>query len=152
MKKAYSIVACEFEGGRSFLGRLPHRRDLITAIEDFCVGHSIRTGVFSIIGSVTSATLGSYDQNQQVYVTFKREGPLEIIHCTGNISLKESKVAIHAHGVFSDMEGETVGGHVFSDTTVYAGEIFVRELLGRPLAREYDTDTGLLLWKTEPTT
>jgi len=149
MKKADAITAWEFEGGRCFLGRLPHRKDLIAAIEDFCMGHSIQMGVFSIIGSVTAATLGSYDQNQQVYVTFKKDEALEIIHCTGNISLKNGKVAVHAHGLFADMQGETIGGHVFSDTSVYAGEIFLRELLGRPLAREYDTDTGLFLWEAE---
>ncbi|MDY6952041.1 MAG: DUF296 domain-containing protein, partial [Thermodesulfobacteriota bacterium] len=73
-----------------------------------------------------------------------------IIHCTGNISLKDGKAAVHAHGVFADMQGKTVGGHLFSDTTLYAGEIFVRELLGRPLERAYDGQTGLFLWKAEP--
>ncbi|MDY6950952.1 MAG: PPC domain-containing DNA-binding protein, partial [Thermodesulfobacteriota bacterium] len=117
MKKADAITAWEFEGGRCLLGRLPHGKDLIASVEGFCVGHAIRTGVFSIIGSVTAATLGSYDQNQQVYVTFRREEALEIIHCTGNISLKDGKAAVHAHGVFADMQGKTVGGHLFSDTT-----------------------------------
>jgi hypothetical protein len=149
MKRRNPIVNWEFEGGRSFLGRLPHQGDLITAIEGLCADRSIRTGVFSIIGSVTSATLGSYDQRQQVYVTFKKEEALEIVYCTGNISLNDGKVSVHAHGVFADIQGETVGGHVFSDTIVYAGEVFLKELLGRPLERGYDTETGLFLWRTK---
>jgi len=129
------------------LGRLPHGKDFVMAIEDFCAENAIPVGVFSAIGAVMSATLGSYDQNQQVYVTFKKEEPLEIVHCTGNVSLKDGKVAVHAHGVFADVKGQTTGGHIFSETVVYAGEIYIQELLGKPLEREYDERTGLLLWR-----
>jgi len=142
-----TITDATFERGRSILGRLPHGKDLLKTIEEFCVQNSIQTGVFSIIGSVMSATLGSYDQNQQVYVTFKKEEPLEIVNCTGNVSLKDGKVAVHAHAVLADMNGQTIGGHIFSETIVYAAEIYLRELLGKPLEREYDSITGLSLWK-----
>lgn len=147
MEDINHIAASGFKAGRCILGRLPYRKDLIGAVEDFSADHSIRTAVFSIIGSVTSATLGSYDQNQQVYVTFKKEEPLEIAHCTGNVSLKNGKPTVHAHGVFADINGQTVGGHIFSETMVYAGEIYIQELVGRPLAREYDEGTGLFLWR-----
>ncbi len=142
-----TITHSVFERGRSILGRLPHGKDLLKTIEEFCAQNSIQTGVFSIIGSVMSATLGSYDQNQQVYVTFKKEEPLEIVHCTGNVSLKDGKVAVHAHAVLADIDGQTIGGHIFSETVVYAGEIYIQELLGKPLEREYDDTTGLPLWR-----
>ena len=141
------ISASEFDSGRCLLGRLPHQKDLVTAVEAFCVDHGLQMAVFSIIGAVTSATLGSYDQKQQVYVTFKKDEPLEIVHCTGNVSLKDSKPTVHAHGVFADINGKALGGHIFSETVIYAGEIYIRELLGTPMAREYDEQTGLLLWK-----
>ena len=141
-------ISCStFETGRCMLGRLPYGRDFVKTMEDFCVQNSIQTGVFSVIGAVMSVTLGSYDQNQQVYVTFKKEEPLEIVHCTGNVSLKDGKVAVHAHAVFADMNGRTIGGHIFSETVAYAGEIYIQELLGKPLEREYDDTTGLSLWK-----
>lgn len=142
------MIACSmFEAGRCILGRLPHGKDLIRTLEGFCVQNSIQTAVFSVIGAVTSATLGSYDQNQQVYVTYKKEEPLEIVNCTGNVSLKDGKVAVHAHAVLADMDGQTIGGHVFSDTVIYAGEMYIRELLGTPPEREYDETTGLPLWR-----
>ena len=141
------ITMSEFKAGRLLLGRLPYRNDLIAALEGFCADHSIQTAIFSIIGSVTSATLGSYDQNQQVYVTFNKVEALEIVHCAGNVSLRNGKPAVHAHAVFADINGHTLGGHIFSETIVYAGEIYVQELLGQPLSREYDKDTGLFLWR-----
>jgi len=142
-----TISHATFETERCILGRLPHGKDLLKTIEEFCAQNSIQTGVFSIIGSVMSATLGSYDQNQQVYVTFKKEEPLEIVHCTGNVSLKDGKIAVHAHAVLADIDGQAVGGHIFSETVVYAGEIYIQELLGKPLEREYDDTTGLPLWR-----
>jgi hypothetical protein len=30
---------------------------------------------------------------------------------------------------------------------IYAGEIYIRELLGAPVTREYDEETGLFLWE-----
>ncbi len=147
MEDTDRITMSEFKAGRLLLGRLPYRNDLIAALEGFCADHSIQTAIFSIIGSVTSATLGSYDQNQQVYVTFNKVEPLEIVHCTGNVSLRNGKPAVHAHAIFADINGHTLGGHIFSETIVYAGEIYVQELLGQPLSREYDKDTGLFLWR-----
>ena len=141
------ITCAGFDKGRCFLGKLTYGKDFVETLENFCVQESIQTGVFSAIGAVMSVTLGSYDQNQQVYVTYKKMEPLEIVHCTGNISLKDGRISVHAHAVLADINGQTIGGHIFSETVVYAGEIYVQELLGMPLKRKYDDTTGLSLWK-----
>ena len=137
----------EFQQGRLFVGRLPQGIDLINSIEEFCKKALIQMAAFSVIGAVSSATIGAYDQKQQVYVTFKEEAPLEIVSCTGNVSLKEGKPFIHAHILLADEQGKTTGGHLFSETIIYAGEINLQELTGKPMERTYDNDTGLMLWK-----
>ncbi|MEA3428961.1 MAG: PPC domain-containing DNA-binding protein [Thermodesulfobacteriota bacterium] len=144
MKK---LSCSEFQQRRLFVGNLPHGKDLILSIEEFCEDASIQMAIFSIIGAVSSATIGAYDQKQQVYVTFKEEAALEIVSCTGNISLKEGKPFIHAHILFADEQGKTIGGHLFSETIVFAGEINLQELTGKPMKRIYDNNTGLMLWE-----
>lgn len=144
MKK---LVCSEFQTGRRFIGRLPHDKDLIASIEEFCKENSIKMAVFSLIGAVKSAAIGAYDQKQQVYVTFAEKAPLEIITCTGNISLKDGTPFVHAHIELGDEQGKTFGGHLFSETIIYAGEIDIQELTGKPLERAYDETTGLALWK-----
>lgn len=144
MKK---LSCSEFKCGRLFLGRLPHGEDLITSIEDFCKDASIQMATFSVIGAVSSVTIGSYDQKQQVYVTSMEKSPLEIINCTGNVSLKDGNPIIHAHIVLCDEQGKTIGGHLFSETIIFAGEIELQELKGTPMERSYDNTTGLMLWK-----
>lgn len=141
------IVCKEFSEGRRFLGRLAHGEDIVAAIEGFCARNAIQAGVFSLIGAVSSATIGAYDQKQQVYVTVKEDRELEILGCTGNISLKEGKPFAHAHIVLADQKGTPIGGHLFSPTIIFAGEIEIIELLGGSLERVYDEVTGLMLWK-----
>jgi predicted DNA-binding protein with PD1-like motif len=102
---------------------------------------------FSLIGAVSSYTIGAYDQKQQVYVTEKEKANLEIVTCAGNISLMDGKPFVHAHIVLGDEKGNTMGGHLFSETIIFAGEISLQELKGKPLERTYDEKTGLSLWK-----
>jgi len=141
-----NISYSEFQTGRFFLGKLPFGRDLIASVEDFCKETSIQTAVFSALGSVSSVTLGCYDQKQQVYVTFNEESSLEITACIGNVSIKGGSPFVHAHIVLSDEKGKIIGGHLFSETIIFAGEISIHELKGKPFERAYDNKTGLMLW------
>ncbi len=136
----------EFIPGRRFIGRLPHNKDLITSIETFSKENKVEMATFSVIGAVSSVTLGFYDQKQQVYVSFSKNECFEISSCFGNISIKEGKPFAHVHAVLADEEGKSISGHLFSDTIIFAGEIDIQELEGKPLTREYDKTTGLMLW------
>ena len=141
-----NISYSEFQRGRFFLGSLPCGKDLIASVEDFCKEVSIQMAVFSVIGSVSSVTLGCYDQKQQVYVSFNEKAPLEIIACIGNVSIKDGSPFVHAHIALSDEQGKMIGGHLFSETIIFAGEINFQELKGKPFERAYNNKTGLMLW------
>lgn len=143
-------VRAEFELGRRFLARLPHGKDLIASIEDFCKESAIRTATFSVIGTVSSATIGAYDQKQQVYVTFTENTSMEILSCVGNVSLKDEALVIHAHVVLGSDRGKIIGGHLFSETVLFEGEMDLQELIGPPLKRNYDPATGLFQWSAAP--
>ena len=143
-------VCSEFKLGRRLLGRLPHGKDLITSIENFCTASDIQAATFSVIGAVSSATIGAYDQKQRVYVTFTENMPMEVVTCVGNVSLKDQAPVIHAHIVLGDERGKIIGGHLFSETVLYAGEMDLQELIGKPLEGVYDRTTGLFLWSEHP--
>jgi predicted DNA-binding protein with PD1-like motif len=142
------LLCSEYKRKRSLIGRLPHGEDLILSVENFCKEASIQTATFSVIGAVSSVTLGTYDQKQQVYITFTEEAPLEIVSCIGNVSTKDGAPFVHAHIVLADEQGKTMGGHLFSQSIVFAGEIHLQELIGKPMERVYDKTTGLTLWKS----
>ena len=140
------LSAQAYAPGKIYMGRLPYGQDLITSIESFCETTNITTAAITIIGTLSSATIGIYDQKQQVYATKKIEKELEIITCTGNISLQDGKPFCHAHFILSDADGKTYGGHVMSESIIFAGEVILCELTGENLERTYDSTTGLSLW------
>lgn len=127
--------------------RLPHDRDLITAILEICKEVSVLHGWFTIIGAVKNATYGVYDQSQKVYVTHKENSPQEIIFCGGNVSLKDGAPFVHAHILLGDEKGNTKGGHLFSETIIFAGEMFMQAFSGKPPERVHDLTTDLYLWQ-----
>jgi hypothetical protein len=126
---------------------LPFGDDLLSAVEKICAERGILTGFFSIIGAVSSATFGYYEQKQKQYNKLVRHGAFEIISCLGNISLKEGAPFVHAYILFGDEYGNSFGGHLMSPTSIFAAELFLQEVAGEQLVREYDETTGLFLWK-----
>lgn len=135
-----------FRPGRYFLGNFPRGTDLIIGIRDFCIQNGIRSAVFSLAGAVSSCTLGNYDQKQQVYVTFRKEEPLEIVNCKGNISKGPDGLHVQSQIILADLEGRLTGGCVFSETLLFTGELELQEIIGPPLTRNYDRETGRLLF------
>jgi uncharacterized protein len=143
------MIYNEIKPEKSFIGRLSHNKDLITSIEKFCIQNNIEIGWFSLIGAVSSVTLGYYDQKQMVYVTSKIDDHLEIASCSGNISKKNGQLLVHAHAVLTNEKGQASGGHIFSETIMFAGEIYIQTFSGKPLDREHDNQTGLMLWNMD---
>ena len=143
------LICSEFKPGRRLFGRLPYGKDLITSIKNFCTASDIHIATFTVRGAVSTATLGIYDQKQHVYVTFTERAAMEIVNCTGNVSLKDKTPTIQSHIVLADEHGKIIGGHLFSETILFFGEIDLQEMIGKPLERVYDDKTGLMLWNLE---
>lgn len=133
--------------GRSFLVRLPHDEDLLPTLKRFCDENNIAQGTVTVIGAVRRATIGYYDQEAREYKHIPFDQPMEIVSCSGNISLLEGEPFVHAHIVLADSEGKpAAAGHLMEDTIIFAGEAFVQELIGEPLVRKFDEQTSLSLW------
>jgi len=134
--------------GRLFIGRFKDGGDLLAELTGLCKKEGIRLGVFSVIGALTGAKLGYYKQDEKKYTDcVSLDKKLEIASCTGNISLLNSEIFVHAHIVLADHSGKTYGGHLMPGATIFAAEYYVRELKGTPLERTRDPETGLNLWK-----
>ncbi len=138
---------CEYNTGRCLLATLKPGEDLIGAIEQFCRAVSVETACCSVWGAVSAFTIGVYDQQQQVYVTHSETAPREILSCTGTVSMQEGMPVVHARIVLADEAGGVTGGRLFSDTRIFAAELLLKELIGPPPKRGYDSDIGMMLWR-----
>ncbi len=141
------MKAHEYKSGRVFAGRLQHNADLLEDVLDFAGKEGTKVAFFSALGAVQKVTLAYYHQKEKKYQDLSFNEHMEIISCFGNISAKDGRPHIHAHGVFADKKGKTVAGHIQPGTIIFAGEILLQELIGETLNREHDEVTGLFLWK-----
>jgi hypothetical protein len=133
--------------GRRIMGRLPKGGDLLDALTAVCVQHNITLGEVRALGAVTSAKVGYYDQERRVYETLSFDQELEIVHCLGNISLKDGRPFVHAHITYSDTQGRAFGGHLVAGNPVFACEFVIKEYKSETtFARFMDEETGLFLW------
>ncbi len=132
--------------GRVFIGRLSYQADLLSSLTDLCRQENIRLGTLSVIGALTSARMGYYNQNTQKYIESILDEKLEIVSGLGNVSVKDGEIFVHAHLVLANDKGSTYGGHLVGGCVVFAAEYWIRELTGGELLRERDPRTGLALW------
>ena len=133
--------------GRVLIGRLPFGGDLLGSLTAVCQNENVKFGWMSAIGAVSSAVLGYYKQDDREYMDcVNLEKGLEIVSCTGNISLRDGEIFVHAHAILSDDQGNCFGGHLMPGTRIFAAEYHIKELEGEPFRREFDDETGLVLW------
>lgn len=147
----FQIMSADFlqyNTGRIFWGRLSNGDDIIRAIEYFCLKNAVKLAAFSVTGAVSVFTIGIFDQKQHVHVTSRNEIPMEIVSCTGNITLHGKIAEVQARIILADQLGRTSGGCLYSDTLLIVGEFQLLEFIGSPSIREYDQDSGRMLWAT----
>jgi uncharacterized protein len=132
--------------GRIFTGRLPTGSDLVEEIERFCAEQSIIAGWVSMVGAVRHVAYAFYEQNDKRYLELASDTHHELSSFVGNVSLRDGKPFLHAHGSFADESGAIVGGHLLRGTEVFVGEVQISELRDVSLVRTFDELTGLALW------
>ena len=133
--------------GRICFSRLSEGEDLAEAIRTRVKESGIRAGVFFLIGSLKTVSLGYYKEGE--YKSTRLNGPLEIASCTGNIAVDEKDdPVIHPHIVVANERGEAFGGHLMKDSLVgVTAELVIVEATGIRLKRVFDEKTRLNLWK-----
>lgn len=110
----------------------------------FCEKESIKSAHFTAIGAVEQVELAFYDLPTKTYSFRHFESPMELVSMTGNISLVDGQPFIHAHGVFSDKQFATVGGHVKDLVVGPTIEIFLAPI-DEKIERKMNDEVGLKL-------
>jgi uncharacterized protein len=128
--------------------RFGNGEDILERLTDLVQKNHISSGSFTAIGTVEKATVGYFIGDGQ-YSNTSLQGPLEVVSCMGNVTLKEGRPFVHAHMVFSDSQGRTYGGHLMPGTTVDATlEVTLHAYDDVILFRKQDPRTKLLVLDT----
>ncbi len=113
-------------------------------IHEFCNRHEIPSAVFHGIGAMEFVRCGWYDLPATEYRFTEYEQLVEVVSYHGNVAHKTDGPFVHAHGVFSDSDNQTFGGHVDEMRVGVAFELVLTPL-SQTIARTYDDTIGLHL-------
>jgi uncharacterized protein len=136
----------EAKAGRAFVGRLETGSDLVEEIEHYCAEQGILAAQVTVIGAMRRVRYAYYRQEAKEYAELSSETHHELVGFVGNVSMRDDRPFLHAHGTFADEAGATVGGHLLRGCEVFAAEVMLRELGDVSLVRMHDEETGLALW------
>lgn len=122
-----------FNQGRRLVKRIPAGRDLIASILSLSHSFGLDSGTFSVLGSVTSATIGVFDHTQEVYVTHLEKEATELLYCQGTVCNRDENPIVKASVILANQQGGLTGGRLFSDTIIHDAQIVLQELLNSPM-------------------
>lgn len=133
---------------RVIVGRFETGDDILERLTQLVLQQQVSAGSFTALGTVERATVGYFTGNGN-YSSISLQGPLEILSCVGNVSLKEGSPFVHAHITLSDKEGRAYGGHLMPGCKVGATFEFTLQAYDDiKLQRKFDAKTRLFLMDT----
>lgn len=115
------------ENKNEYIGEFRQDKDLLEELRAFAESNNIKEGWFSIIGAVKNSKIGFYDQIEKKYLSMSLDEHAEILHCTGNFSIKNEKPFVHAHITLGAKNGSAYGGHLMS-AKIFKAQYYVRRL------------------------
>ncbi len=136
-----------YRSKRTFIGQLPNGADLYESLTKIVREEDITLARIVAIGATSHAVVAYYDQDAKKYMNMEFTGGMEILTCSGNVSLRDGKPFVHIHILLGDRQGRVFGGHVMPGTKVFACELFIDQFEGEELQRSFDEQTGLHLWQ-----
>lgn len=132
------------KSGNEYLLRLYSGEEIVSSLQRFADENQIFSGRVSGIGAVSQAELGFFDQEAKVYQKKMFQSDYEILNLTGNFSLLDEKVFLHAHILLGDQFFQVFGGHLFSALISVTGEFFCTPF-DRDIRRKFDEKAGVNL-------
>ena len=121
---------------KAHLVRLRPGQDLTSELKTWAKTNGIRAAsILSAVGSLKKVTLRFANQPKPV----TKEGHFEIVSLTGMLDSE----TMHLHASVSLPSGETIGGHIMGENTIYTTiELSIAEYEDVRFAREKDETYG----------
>lgn len=117
--------------------RLEKDEEVFAELIKYAQANNIAAAYFSAIGTCSAVELGFYNAFLKEYRRKPFLENLEIVSLSGNLGILSGQPVIHAHGVFSDNEFGTKGGHIFSVKVLATCEVYL-DILNGTLTRTQD--------------
>lgn len=126
--------------------RLDPGEDIVESLMDLVIKEDIDLGYISGLGAVNEVEIGLFSTEEKKYYssTYKKDFEISSLH--GNITKMDDKPYLHLHIIVSDINQNSLGGHLNRAIVSATAEIIV-ELVDGQVDRKFDEDIGLNLLK-----
>jgi predicted DNA-binding protein with PD1-like motif len=134
----------EADGLRTFAVVMDKDDEVVEELLRFARDHGVSGAALTAIGACREATLSYFDPDEKAYQDIPVTGQVEVLSLIGDIAVKDSEPALHAHVVMGRRDGSTVGGHLKRAVVWPTLEVVVTESPVH-LRKKIDEETGLAL-------
>ena len=117
---------------------------LMESTQKIAAAENIKLAAISGIGACSKIEMGYIDLSIKEYVFKTFEGNMEILHATGNITLKDGEPFPHIHISVADDACKAFGGHL-NEATISATFEGIMQIIDHEIHREFNEDLGLAL-------
>ena len=111
-------------------------------IVSIAIKENVGTARVEAIGGVDKLRLAYFNRVTKKYDEYDYQEFFEVTSLLGNITLKDAKPFLHAHGNFGRKDRSVIGGHVVSADVFPLLEVVVTPTVNKAL-RKFDEDLGL---------
>jgi predicted DNA-binding protein with PD1-like motif len=119
------------------------------AVIEIARKEKVRTAKVEAIGGVDHLELAYFNHRTKKYENHNYDEFLEVTGLLGNITLKDGKPFLHAHGTFGRKDMSVVGGHVISADVRPILEVILTPTKNLAM-RRFDEESGLnVIYSTE---
>ena len=117
---------------------------LMESAKRIAAAENIKLASINGIGACSKIEMGYIDLSIKEYVFKTFEGNMEILHATGNITLKDGEPFPHIHISVADDTCKAFGGHL-NEATISATFEGIMQIIDHEIHREFNEDLGLAL-------
>ncbi len=129
---------------RAFLLVFARGEEVIATLRTFAEKNDIRGGSFVAIGAFERAVIAWWSWTTKEYERREVDEQLEVLALSGNVTMENGRVKVHAHVALGRRDGIAAGGHLLEGVVRPTLELQLIDY-GRPLIRKKDEKTKLSL-------
>ncbi len=134
----------EVDGLRTFAVVMEKGDEAAGELLRFAREHPVAGAGLTAVGACREATLAYFDPETLTYQDVPVTEQAEVLSLLGDIAVRGSDPAVHAHAVMGLRDGSTLGGHLRRAVVWPTLEVIVTESPAH-LRKRFDEETGLPL-------
>ena len=112
---------------RSFQLTFGKGDDVASGLRDFALQHHLTAAHFTAIGAFDHAVLGWSDPNVHAFKTTVLDQEVEVVACSGSITINNGQPNVHTHAVVALPDGSTRGGDLIEGRVSLTLQVFLED-------------------------